>query len=291
MPPSTPVSDRIKLIAPAKVNLFLHVLGKNENNYHNLQSLITFTDFGDEIIISPADEFKFLFDSTADNLPHDENNLVICAAKALAGALNKPLNCHIHLTKNIPIGAGLGGGSSDAAATVKGLLKFWNTQIDDKTLAPLLLNLGADVPCCYYNAPCYIEKTGEDITPIMNLPTLYGVLIYPNAHCSTQDIFEQYDSNYSSEITLPTSFENEDDLLTFLLSQKNDLTPAAIKNIPDIKDIITAIESQNGHLLSRMSGSGSACFGVFKTKEQSLQAVQNILSENKNWWGQAVTIS
>jgi len=291
MSPSMSVSEKIKLIAPAKVNLFLHVLGKNENNYHNLQSLITFTDFGDEITIIPADEFKFSFDSTMANLPHDENNLVICAAKTLADALNKSLNCHIHLTKNIPIGAGLGGGSSDAAATIKGLLQFWNTQIDDETLAPLLLNLGADVPCCYYNAPCYIEKTGEDITPIVTLPTLYGALIYPNEHCSTQDIFEQYDANYSSKIKRPTSFENEDDLITFLLLQRNDLTQAAIKNIPSIKDIIAAIEKQNGHLLSRMSGSGSACFGIFKTKEQSLQAVQHILSENKNWWGQAVTIS
>ena len=171
------------------------------------------------------------------------------------------------------------------------MLKFWNTQIDDEVLSPLLLKLGTDVPCCYYNAPCYIEKTGEDITPIAPIPRFYGALIYPNKHCSTQNIFEQYDANYSPEITLPTSFENEDDLLTFLLSQKNDLTPAAIKNIPDIKDIIMEIESQNGHLLSRMSGSGSACFGVFKTKEQSLQAVQNILSDNKNWWSQAVTIS
>ena len=84
MSPSIPVSDRIKLIAPAKVNLFLHVLGKSENNYHNLQSLIAFTDFGDEIIITPADEFKFSFDSRADNLPQDDNNLVICAAKALS---------------------------------------------------------------------------------------------------------------------------------------------------------------------------------------------------------------
>ena len=212
-------SPPVKIIAPAKINLFLHLISKREDGYHNLQSLVTFANFGDTITITPNNEFKFSFESTSENMPTNENNLVICAANLLADALHKDLNLAIHLTKNIPIGAGLGGGSSDAAATIKGLLRFWNEDINQEELDNILLDLGADVPACYYAQPCYFEGIGEIIKPVQSLPTLHAVIIHPNKHCSTKEIFEKYDSNFSNAMSLPENFNNSDSLIEFLKEQ------------------------------------------------------------------------
>ena len=281
----------IKIIAPAKVNLFLHVVGKTDNGYHNLQSLIAFGDDGDTITITPSAEFRFSFDSTTEHLPTDENNLVICAAKLLASALGKDLNCHIHLTKNIPIGAGLGGGSSDAAATIKGLLEFWKTEIDSETLNTLLLSLGADVPSCYQAIACYFEGVGEIITPLNNFPTINALLVYPNAHSSTQDVFKQYQRNFSTPITLPTDFHDDKALIDFLKTQENDLSPAAIKNIPDIQKVLNALADTDDCQIARMTGSGSACFALFKTAKQARDAKHIIQKQFPDYWVKNTSLS
>ena len=282
----------LTLTAPAKINLFLSITGKNDNGYHALQSLIAFTkNFGDVITITPANEFSFSFDSTADHLPTDDNNLVICAANLLASTLGKDLNCAIHLSKHIPIGAGLGGGSSDAATTIKGLLKFWEVDnIDQKQLDNILLQLGADVPSCYHAQPCYFEGIGEIITPLDNFSSCSAVLVYPNQHCSTQDIFKNFNEEFSKPISLPANFTNRKDMIEFLHHQKNDLTFAAIKNIPEISDVLQAIEMQKNCFVSRMSGSGSACFGLFPTDEDARHAVKSITQKHPNWWIQQVSI-
>ncbi len=281
----------ISITAPAKLNLFLHITGKRNNGYHDLQSLVTFADFGDQITITPAEEFMFSFDSTSDNFPIDENNIIICAANLLGELLHKDLNCHIHLTKNIPIGAGLGGGSSDAAATIEGLSKFWNADILQDQLDKILIELGADVPACFYKKACYFEGIGEIIKPISALPTLHAVIIYPNKHCSTKEIFESYVPEFSENILLlPEKFETEQDFLDFLHLQKNDLTNAAIEKIPDIKDIIDTLEKDNDCLLTRMSGSGSACFGLFDNRESAHDTAHKIKHKNPEWWVQATAL-
>ncbi len=283
-------SNIISLIAPAKVNLFLHVTGKREDGYHELQSLVAFANFGDKITITPAERFSFSFDSTSKNMPTDESNIIICAANLLAAELNKNLNCHIHLTKSIPIGAGLGGGSSDAAAVIEGLLKFWKADIGKDQLDKILIELGADVPVCFYKNPCYFEGVGEIITPIKALPSLPALLIYPNTHCSTQDIFKSYNVNFSKNINLPKNFDDEKTFLEFLRTQRNDLTNTALEKISDIKDILNALDSQENCLLSRMSGSGSACFGLFSSAKEAHNAALKIQEENSSWWVQAVTL-
>lgn len=283
-------ANSIKLTAPAKINLFLHVVGKRGDGFHLLQSLTSFANFGDEITISPSNEFKFSFDSTTENFPTDESNLIVCTANLLGSTLNKNLNCHIHLKKNIPIGAGLGGGSSDAAATIRGLFEFWNTTLPQNELDNILLDLGADVPACYHGKACYFEGIGEIITPAQSLPPLHALLIYPNKHCATKDIFKKYNSDFSKEIVLPQHFENKKNVTEFLSKQKNDLTEAAIQNIPDIKNILDALDKQQDCQLSRMSGSGSACFGIFDTKEQVQKTANTIKKENPDWWIQPVMI-
>lgn len=287
----TDTTSSLKVTAPAKVNLFLHVVGKTDNGYHALQSLIAFADEGDIITITPSNEFKFSFDSTAEHLPTDENNLVICAAKLLASALDKDLNCHIHLTKNIPIGAGLGGGSSDAAAAIKGLLKFWDADINTETLNSILLSLGADVPSCYHATACYFENIGDVITPLKNFPALNALLIYPNQHSSTLDVFKQYEASFSTSIKLPVKFDCNDTLIDFLRSQKNDLEQAAISNIPAIQKLLNVLEGLDDCKLTRMTGSGSACFALFETAKQAHDAKHIIQEQFSDYWVKDVLLS
>lgn len=280
----------IRVFAPAKINLFLHVTGKRENGYHNLQSLACFADMGDEIIISPAQEFSLTFDSTSLNIPTVENNLIFFAAQLLAKNLNENLNCKIHLTKNIPIGAGLGGGSADAAATVRGLLKFWNKQIPDDALQELLLGLGADVPICYESKPAYFEGIGEIITPVKSFPALHAILIYPNAHSSTQEIFKNFDGKFSLPISLPENFKDTYDLIKFLKHQRNDLTTAAIKNASVIQQTLNSFSNLNDCLFFNMSGSGSTCFGLFDTAHQAEKATHDLHHHHPDWWIKSVVM-
>jgi 4-diphosphocytidyl-2-C-methyl-D-erythritol kinase len=286
--------NAITLTAPAKINLFLSVIGKRDNSYHNLQSLVAFSkDFGDVITITSADEFSFSFDSTAEHLPTNDNNLVICAANMLASIVGRNLNCSIHLSKNIPIGAGLGGGSSDAATTIKGLLQFWQVTEEElpiDKLNEILLNLGADVPSCYHAHTCYFEGIGEIITPLKLFPACYGLIVYPNQHSSTPDIFENFDKSFSTEISLPAKFVTTEHLIEFLQSQDNDLTEPAIKNTPEIENILKTISKQGNCYISRMSGSGSACFGLFRTPQDAATAKDNIKNIHPEWWVQTIEL-
>ncbi|HPD82935.1 MAG: 4-(cytidine 5'-diphospho)-2-C-methyl-D-erythritol kinase [Alphaproteobacteria bacterium] len=276
----------VSIFAPAKVNLSLHITGKREDGYHLLQSIIAFSNFGDEIKISPSKEFIFTQKNTFPGSPDQvADNIVVQAAQGLSKLLNKPLHCHIHLIKTIPIGAGLGGGSSDAAATIRGLLEFWEIFIPAEKLQNLLLSLGADVPVCYYNLPCLVEGVGEIIKPIPSFSPLPALLIFPNKFCSTKKIFTDHNEKFSKKFTLP-----ETNFFDFIRSQKNDLTAAAIKNIPEIEEILNALSAMPSCQLSRMSGSGSACFGVFNNQNESLEAAENIQKKWPNWWVRPIMI-
>jgi len=278
----------VTIKVPAKVNLFLHVLGKTDNNYHTLQSLIAFTDLTDTIEITPADNFEFRVTSKHSDIENDQN-LVVQAAKKLSSLTGKKLNLKIHLEKNIPIGAGLGGGSADAAATIKGLLKYWGLKEPDTT-HKLLVSLGADVPVCYEDNARYIEGYGEIIHPLDNMPSCSGIIVYPNILCSTGEIFQTYSTKCSKEISLMKEFENLEDLYSFLQDQRNDLTETACGLHPQIQNVLDDISRQEGCEISRMSGSGSSCFGLFKTKQQSTKAAEIIQKERPDWFVRPVTL-
>lgn len=272
------------IFAPAKVNLFLHVTDRKQDGYHHLQSLITFADFGDSIDIIPADNFSFSISGKTEHISNDGDNLVIKAAKRLSEELNTPLDMALHLSKKTPIGAGLGGGSADAAATIKGLLTYWNKTLPKERLEYILLGLGADVPVCYKNKSCFVEGVGEIITPLPNLPKLHAVLVYPNKCCSTAEIFKNHDLSFSKKIDIPKNFSDKKYFYEFLNQQTNDLTNSACQKISEIKDILNQLQQQDGCIIARMSGSGSTCFGIFDTAEKSKKATKIIQQENSNWW-------
>ncbi len=282
MTQSSKISQTI--FAPAKINLFLHIVGKREDNHHLLQSLVTFADFGDDIKITPAHNFSFSTSGKTENLSDNSDNLVVKAANLLAKELNKPLAVDIHLSKNTPIGAGLGGGSADAAATIKGLLTYWDKDLPNKTIENILLNLGADVPACYKSKPCLIEGIGEIITPLTYLPKIPAVLIYPNEFCSTADVFKNHTQSFSNSIKIPNKFSDQKGFYGFLRQQKNDLTEPACQKFSIIENALKIIQKQKGCQISRMSGSGSACFGLFETSQKSENAAKTIQKEKPDWW-------
>lgn len=279
-------NNPIRIHAPAKINLTLNVTGRREDGYHLLHSLTTFSDYCDYITLFPHDEFKFTIDSHVSDVPEDENNLIVKTAKKLAKNYDQNLNCHIHCEKNIPLGAGLGGGSTDAAATVKALLKFWDITPNAQELNNLLLSLGADIPVCHYTKPCLFEGVGEIITPIENMPQLQAVLVYPNQHSSTPEIFKSFDQDFSTK----TELNKDENILNFIKLQSNDLTPSAVKNTPIIQDVLVNIAKTPNCLVSRMSGSGSCCFGLYKIIEDAQAAENKIKKEKPGWWVKSVTL-
>jgi len=276
------------IFAPAKVNLFLHVTGKADNGHHLLQSLITFADFGDVVEVQRSNApLSLSFKQPHADLGNNADNLIIKAAQFIADQSGKPTDVAVTLTKNIPVGAGLGGGSADAAATIKGLLALWQEDFSD---IKSLTVLGADVPVCYYGQSAMVEGIGENIIPSPTLPKMEAVLIYPNAFCSTAEIFKNFDGNFSQAVSLPEQFADQDDLFDFLLDQQNDLTDAAYRHLPVIKECIYKLSEQQGCRISRMSGSGSACFGLFETKQQSENAAAIIKRQKPDWWVRPVVL-
>lgn len=249
----------IETIAPAKINLFLHVTGKKEDGYHLLSSLVVFSDNIHDIIrVKEAGAFSF---TCSDPHLETDDNLVVRAAHVLSKTLKKELNCHIHLEKNLPTAAGLGGGSSDAAATIKALLQFWQVTAPEN-LDDILLSLGADVPVCYYGRSCIMRGIGEIIEPLPHLLPNFDIEIIPqNTALSTQSVFKQFKPPYGPDIKasdLP-EWHNKTDMMKWLKqNSRNDLQAIALTMRPDLKNVISQKEESN--TLARLSGSGPTLF-------------------------------
>ncbi len=278
------MAKKIEITAPAKVNLFLHVIGKRLDGYHLLQSINAFTDFGDDIIIEPSNHYNLEIEGEF-SVANDQNNLVTRAVHALSDAISIPPDVSIHLRKNIPYGAGLGGGSSDAATVIKALLNLWDTTITKNQLDKILLCLGADVPACYQAKACLMEGVGEIVRPIENFAPLHAVLVYPRHVSPTHNIFQDFSQNFSDEIT------NIGHDVEFLKNQKNDLTAAAVKNMPLIDEVKKIIRDQKQCIFSRMTGSGSACFGIFENQQSAVKAAQIIKIKHPDWWVKSCILS
>lgn len=271
--------------AHAKINLYLHVTGKRPNGYHELDSLVTFADIYDEIKIEQADQFSLTINGEFAATLNTDNNLITKAAQKLAQALGKDLSIAMTLNKSIPVEAGLGGGSADAAATIRGLLQFWNIDADDITnLDEILMTLGADVPVCFAQQPVRMTGIGEILTPAPHIPETHCVLVFPGVSSSTPQVFAHYKGPFGKPVPLPEKWQDQDDFLNFIKSQHNDLYPPARERMPIIDEALNALQYQTGCTLTRMLGSGSTCIGFFETEDQACRAADEIYSTHSNWW-------
>ena len=293
----------IEILAPAKINLYLHVLKKRTDGYHDIDSLVSFANIGDLISVEESEDFYFHCDGPYANtftaLDRDSSansqNLVVKAAFSFAKLCGRSPNIRITLTKNIPLSSGLGGGSSDAAATLWALHKLWDIPVVPSNLQDLMTRLGSDVPVCFFSQAARIKNKGEHITPIDIVEECPAILVNPLKPCSTKDVFLNYDQTHtetsSDLLDLPHYFETAEDMTTYLSKQTyNDLTDTAIKQVPDILEILDCISHQKGCKFARMSGSGASCFGLFQSNNEAQNAAESILQDNNHWWTRAVSL-
>ncbi len=282
----------LQIFAPAKVNLFLQVTGKRADGYHALDSLITFADVGDVITIGPMEGFAFniegpyagSFGAREKVATPDSKNLVVKAVWTLARMVNRSPSFSITLGKNIPLGAGLGGGSADAAAVLWGLCRYWNIAPEMDILQDLMMQLGADVPVCFESQTRFIAGAGEKLSAPLELPEIYAVIINPGQPCATKTVFQNFAGTFSVPADRPSSFQDQETLFDYLKTTRNDLLPAALKVVPQIQNCLNQLENSDGCAVARMSGSGSSCFGLYKSEKEAEAACTSIKDTNPDWW-------
>jgi 4-diphosphocytidyl-2-C-methyl-D-erythritol kinase len=271
--------------APAKVNLTLHVVGKRDDGYHLLDSLVAFAGVGDTLDFAPADTLSLdVTGPTAAQIP-DGENIVLKAARLLAEAAGgQAQGAAIRLTKRLPVAAGIGGGSADAAATLKGLIRLWNLTLPAENLSRVALAIGADVPVCLAGAPTRMMGIGERLEPAPALPPAWLVLVNPMVPLHTPPVFKARTGPFSEADPLKESPADAHALAAALASRRNDLTPPAISIEPVVGEVLAAIAATPGCLLPRMSGSGATCFGLYGTEAEALAAAAALAAAQPGWW-------
>lgn len=287
--------------APAKINLALHVTGQRQDGYHLLDTLVVFaaTIYASDTIIigsSTIDGFS-LSGPFGDKLKQEglDSNLIIKArdhVRDIARDTDTPTPpVHISLEKRLPIAAGIGGGSADAAATFKALYRYWDVGYHPRKSGANVLAelLGADVPMCMFGKPLRAVGIGDEVSTIPDMPRLHMVLANCGEMVSTSTIFSTLEEKQNPAIMdYP---DTPSDLLRFLREQtRNDLQVAAIEQCPTISDCLDALD-QNGAMLSRMSGSGATCFGLFQSAYDASVAARKIANAEPKWWVIATSTS
>jgi 4-diphosphocytidyl-2-C-methyl-D-erythritol kinase len=253
---------------------------------------VTFTDFGDELTIAASDADGLTIDGPfAAQLQGEEagKNLVVKARDALRSLTGSPCpSVSIHLTKNLPIAAGLGGGSSDAAAALRGLNEFWGLSLSPKELCAAGLALGADVPMCLAGKPLRAAGIGEEVTLLEAFPALDLVLVNPGVAVSTPAIFKMLGKKDNRPMSSKSNLASFHATCEFLSAQHNDLQRPAIALEPVIAVCLAALQD-SGAMLVRMSGSGATCFGIFTNEANAARAAGMIERQNPQWFVRAVS--
>lgn len=264
--------------APAKINLCLHVTGQRPDGYHLLDSLVAFADVGDVIEVRAAPTLSLrVIGPQARDLPVGEDNLVLQAARAFAGTAGAAIT----LTKNLPVASGIGGGSADAAATLRALARLWSVPLPD---ADRVLQLGADVPACLAGRAQRMQGIGERLTGAPGLPEAYLVLVNPGVAVATPAVFKALPCKNNPAMPELPVFAKAKALAQWLAAQRNDLEAPAMALAPAIGAVKQALAAAPGCLLARMSGSGATCFGLFADQAQAQSARAAIAAAQPGWW-------
>lgn len=276
--------------APAKVNLYLHVLGRRPDGYHRLDSLVVFADVGDEVVAAPAEDLTLAVEGPfAAALPAGADNLVLRAARALAQAAGVPARARLTLVKNLPVASGVGGGSADAAAALAALAELWGLRLDDAELDRVALGLGADVPMCRRSKPLLVGGIGDELVSAPALPAFALVLVNPGVPLATAAVFAAFDAGSAGgrgavARPLRQAPANAAALAAELKRRANDLEGPARFLAPAVDAALAALASAPGCLLARMSGSGATCFGLFADRPAAERAASAIGRAQPGWW-------
>jgi len=274
--------------AAAKINLYLHVTGKRDDGYHLLDSLVAFAGVHDMVTLSPADGLSLDLDGPfADGVPGGADNLALKAAARLREAAGCGQGASIRLEKRLPLAAGIGGGSADAAAVLGGLVRLWELDAGNVDLERVALELGADVPVCLFGEAAFVGGIGEEVRRAPALPPAWLVLVNPGVAVSTPEVFGARGGEFSGLGRFDDSPATAGMLAELLGPTRNDLTAAAIGLAPGIGEALAALEAAEEVLLARMSGSGATCFGLFEDAGAAARAAAGISQNRPQWWVRA----
>jgi 4-diphosphocytidyl-2-C-methyl-D-erythritol kinase len=272
--------------ARAKVNLYLHVVGRRADGYHLLDSLVVFADVGDRLTAVPAAGLTLAIDGPfADGLGDGPDNLVMRAALALRAALGGDTpGASLRLTKNLPVAAGLGGGSADAAAALRLLSRLWNRQLPAGRLEALALSLGADLPVCLAGGPRLVGGIGEAMAPPPALPPAWLVLVNPRQPVATAAVFRERQGPFSTAGAWKEAPADAAALAAALADRGNDLAVPACRLAPVIGEVLDELSALPGCLIARVSGSGATCFGLFTDQAAAERAAELLAGRRPPWW-------
>jgi 4-diphosphocytidyl-2-C-methyl-D-erythritol kinase len=280
--------DVVHRAAPAKINLYLHVVGRRADGYHLLDSLVAFAAVHDTVVAAKAGALSLAIEGPfAAALSGEADNLVLRAARALADIAGVRPWAALTLVKRLPVASGIGGGSSDAAATLLAASELWRITHKPGALAKLALTLGADVPVCLAGKAAQMGGIGERIDAAPALPRVPLVLVNPLVPLPTPAVFTARRGAFSKPAPLEGAPRDARDLAEALKARRNDLADAAAGLVPAIKTIVEALAAQPGCLLSRMSGSGATCFALFARAADAQAAAEALRASKPGWWVEA----
>jgi 4-diphosphocytidyl-2-C-methyl-D-erythritol kinase len=264
--------------APAKINLALHVRCRRPDGYHELETLFAFLRDGDVITVEPADAPAFRINGPfAAGLTAEGDNLVTRAADRFAERFGTSRSVAITLDKHLPIASGIGGGSADAAATLRALARLYDIPLDDTALYDIAAGLGADVPACLLGKSAVGEGVGERLTPVSGVANVPVLLVNPGVAVSTAAVFKAWDG--VDRGPMPAG-----DLVERARNGRNDLEPPARAIAPVIGDVVAALAATPGVVLARMSGSGATCFALYETIADREAGTAAIRAAHPDWW-------
>lgn len=285
----------------AKVNLSLRVVGRRADGYHDLESVVAFADCADRLTLEPGGELRLATTGPlAAACGETSDNLVFKAAKLLADAVPNLKLGAFALDKVLPVAAGIGGGSADAAAALRLLARLNNLSLDDPRLQEVALATGADVPVCLFSRACDMTGVGEQLLPLA-LPSMPCVMVNPRVPVATKDVFRELGLR-NGELLVgatdvleapawPEQGGSIADWVDVLETVANDLEAPALRIEPVIGDVLEVLRDSAGVKLARMSGSGATCFAIYGAAAEAHAAAENIRRDHPGWWVHAGTLS
>lgn len=283
MRPPAAASAAIFERAPAKLNLDLLVTGRRADGYHLLDSLVVFLDLADTLLLQPAPRLELAVTGPmASGLDAGEGNLVLRAGRALAAWTGIADGAGLTLDKHLPVSAGIGGGSADAAAALRGLARIWDVAVEPAALVELAATIGADVPVCLAGRPARMLGIGDRLEPLAGLQALDLVLANPRRPLATAEVFKELGGSRGGGRV--AGAPGGAGLLTALAASRNDLEPAARRLMPEIGGLLGALAGEPGCAFARMSGSGPTCFGLFADAAAARDAAGRLAARHPGWW-------
>ncbi|MDB5642451.1 MAG: 4-diphosphocytidyl-2-C-methyl-D-erythritol kinase [Hyphomicrobiales bacterium] len=282
--------------APAKVNLTLHIPRRREDGWHEVESLVVFAGAADTLSLAPGDDFSLQVDGpTAQAAGADGDNLVARAAQALGARIPGLRTGAFHLTKRLPVAAGIGGGSSDAAAALRLLGRANDLSLDDPRVLEAAGEIGSDVPVCLHAQARMMRGRGEVLGPLMKMPPVFAVLVNPGVPLETKRVFariglqpgETFDFGKHPDIA---ESPERDALFAALKRARNDMEDAASVLAPIVGHCLAVLSAARGAKLARMSGSGATCFALFETCRQAAATAKVIRRDHPEWWVKATVL-